>query len=64
MLEYLTTLAYLIFNKKTVTDVFMEDISDMKFQLHQFTIAGIFYSIKKETTDNIYVRIYVLRLNL
>ena len=42
----------------------MEDIPDMKYQLHPLYVEKYFIQQKKETIDKIYVRIYVLALLL
>ena len=47
MVAYLTTLESLIFQNKFVTTVLMEDISDLKFQLHRFNFEEYFIQQKE-----------------
>ena len=53
-----TLLEYLITHNRFVSDVYIKDISDMKFQLHQFTFGTVFFLNVIKIT-NIYVSIDV-----
>ena len=64
MLESLTTLSSLIFHSKCLTCVLMEDIADIKCQLHRLHSEEYFIPQKKETVSDIFVIIYVLKINL
>ena len=47
--SFLTTmLEYLVIHNSSVTDIYIEDISDMKFQLHQFHLDQYFIQQKQE----------------
>ena len=49
MIVSLTTLTYLIFHNKLVTSLLMEDISDVKYQLHNLHFEEYFIQQKKGT---------------
>ena len=60
-----TMLEYLVNYNSSITAVYIEFISDIKCQLHQFTFGGMFYAKKtRKQIPQIYISIIVPLLEL
>ena len=52
-------LAYLVIINSFVSDIYMKDIADMKFQIHRIKLDQLFIQQNQQTLSEIYVRILV-----
>ena len=54
----------LVIHNNFITAIKMKPIADMKYQLHQFNLNQCFINQGREKIAEIYVRIYVLLIQL